>query len=331
MSFDKIPGQEAAIRILKDELDSGRIHHAYLFTGKEGVGKERTALEFTKAVLCEEEGVEACDKCLACRKIEHSNHPDVRIIDIDEDANNIKIDQVRELQKDMSYKPYDSSRKVYIITEADRMTPEAANSLLKTLEEPPEYGILILLARELDKLLPTVISRCQRIQFHTIKDNIIEEELQNSGYSEEKSRLIARLAEGSLGRANSLLEDEDFFENRKSIIETLYNLPELNAVEIFKQVDFMMSILKNKEGFPLFYLILSWYRDIILYNQGYDREIVNFDYQEWISLQDKYYSLEGLVSIVELVTTTKNYVERNVKNDLALQVLLFKIRAKRVK
>lgn len=329
MSFDKVKGQGAAIRILKDELDSGRIHHAYLLTGKEGVGKQGLALEFTKAILCQEQGVGACDKCLTCRKIDHSNHPDVRIISIEE-GNSIKIDQIRELQKDIAYKPYESHRKVYIITDADKVTTEAANSLLKTLEEPPDHGVIILLAEEVDKLLPTVISRCQQIQLNKISDSIIEKEIEKYGFNEEVSKLIARLADGSLGRAISLLDDEDFLENRKKILKTLYKLPELSAVDIFKQVDFIISILNKKDDFPLFYLILSWYRDIILYNQGYDREIVNFDCYKWIKLQSEHYSLEELISIVKLVNNIKRYLERNVKKDLALQVLLFKIRAKRV-
>ncbi len=329
MSFDKVKGQGAAIRILKDELDSGRIHHAYLFTGKEGVGKQSLALEFTKAILCQEQGVGACDKCLTCRKIDHSNHPDVRIINIEE-GNSIKIDQIRELQTDIAYKPYESHRKVYIITDADKVTTEAANSLLKTLEEPPDYGVIILLAEEVDKLLPTVISRCQQIQLNKISDSIIEKEIEKYGLEEEVSKLIARLADGSLGRAIRLLDDGDFLENRKQILNTLYKLPELSAVDIFKQVDFIISILDKKDDFPLFYLILSWYRDIILYNQGYDREIVNSDCYKWIKLQSEYYSLEELISIVELVNNIKRYLGRNVKKDLALQVLLFKIRAKRV-
>jgi len=330
MSFEKVKGQEAAIRILKDELDSSRIHHAYLFIGKNGVGKQRLALEFTKAILCQEQGVDACDKCLACRKIDHSNHPDLRIINIEEESNSIKIDQIRELQKDIAYKPYDSHRKVYIITDADKITTEAANSLLKTLEEPPDYAVIILLAEEVDKLLPTVISRCQQIQLNKVSDSIIENEIEEHGFDEETSRLIARLADGSLGLAIRLIDDEDFLENRKQIIKTLYKLPELSAVDIFKQVDFIISILNKKDDFPLFYLILSWYRDIILYNQGYDREIVNSDCYKWIKLQNEHYSLEELISIVKLVNNIKRYMERNVKKDLALQVLLFKIRAKRV-
>lgn len=329
MGFNSLLGQSAAIRILKDELDSGRIHHAYLFIGKDGVGKKTLALEFAKAVHCQNGGNEACDQCLSCRKIDHSNHPDHRIIGIEE-GDTIKIDQIRDLQRDMAYKPYESERKIFIIDDADRLTPEAANSLLKTLEEPPQYGIIILLAEELDKLLPTVISRCQKIQLNIIAAGIIEKELKKNGYNSDMAKLIASLADGSMGRAISLIEDDNFLSKRKDIIESLYKLPKLNAVDIFNFADDVISLLKDKDFFSIFHLILTWYRDIILYNLGYDKGIVNYDYIDLIESSCQDYSLEELISIVELVNTIKRYIHSNVRKDLALQVMFFKIRAKRV-
>lgn len=330
MSFKDIVGQKAAVRILQDELEDGRVQHAYLFLGKDGVGKKALALELTKAILCEKKDIDSCGSCLACRKIDHSNHPDLGVLTVEE-GRSIKIDQIRSLQKDIAYKPYESQKRIYIIEDADKMTPEAANCLLKTLEEPPGYAVIILLAEEIDRLLPTVISRCQEIQLRTIPENMIKRELINTGYKEDLAEILARLADGSLGTAFKLAEDEDFFDNRTRILKILCNLPEMNSFNIFKNVDFLMDILKNKDDFPLFHLILSWYRDIILYNQGYKEKLVNTDYIERLQQQKDIYSLPELIAIVELVNKIKSYVDRSVKKDLALQVMLFKIRAKRVK
>ena len=176
MSFTKLLGQENAVRLLKDDLDSGRIHHAYLFTGITGVGKRTLALEFARALFCEKQEGEACGTCLSCRKIEHSNHPDLNSIAITE-GDSIKIEQIRELQRGLAFRPYERKWKLYIIEDADRMTPEAANSLLKTLEEPPHYGIIILLAREAESLLPTIISRCHVIQLNPLSVENIEKVL----------------------------------------------------------------------------------------------------------------------------------------------------------
>ncbi|MFW5992349.1 MAG: DNA polymerase III subunit delta', partial [Halanaerobiaceae bacterium] len=200
MSFNNIVGQEAAVRILQDELKDGRVQHAYLFSGKRGVGKKALALELTKAIFCSEKEIDSCDNCLACRKIIHSNHPDTGIYSI-EKGNFIKIDQIRKLQKDIAYKPYESGKKIYIIENADKMTTEAANSLLRTLEEPPGYAIIILLAEEVDRLLPTIISRCQQIQLKGIADNTIKQELIKEGIEEKQAALLTRLADGSLGIA----------------------------------------------------------------------------------------------------------------------------------
>lgn len=330
MSFQKVLGQETAVQILQDELKGGRIHHAYLFTGKKGIGKKTVAVEFAKALFCNDEGIDACEKCLSCRKIEHENHPDLIITGIEE-GDSIKIDQIRELQRQLAFKPYDGQWKVHIIEEADSLTPEAANSLLKTLEEPPHYGIIILLAEELDQLLPTVISRCQKIQFNPLSVEIIEKKLLEEGCKGEDIKLIARLADGSLGRAFRLVKNADFFVQRKKILENMYKISELDAVKIFQFVDEIISFFNDKDEISIFYLILSWYRDIILCNQGYYNEIVNYDYLEKIKLSSQYYSLEELISIVELVNNIEGYIRSNVRKDLALQVMMFQIRAKRVK
>ncbi|MFW5972222.1 MAG: DNA polymerase III subunit delta' [Bacillota bacterium] len=331
MSFQDIIGQETVVQILKEELDSDRINHAYLFSGKYGIGKKSLAVEFTKAILCRDDSIDACEQCLVCRKINHSNHPDVQIVAIEEEGDSIKIEQIREMQRDMAYRPYESNNKIYIIEDADKMTTEAANSLLKTLEEPPEYGVIILLAEEINKLLPTVISRCQQLALSNLSSDEIEKELLKRDYKADKVSLILKLADGSLGYALDMLNNEDFLDNRKKILDKLHELPDLNSVQIFKMVDFIMDILKNNSKFPLFYLILSWYRDIMLYNQGCKESLINNDYLQGIKEGNNYYSLEELISIVELVNNIKRYINRNVKKDLALQVLFLKIRAKKVK
>lgn len=334
MGFKDIIGQEAAIRILQDELLSTRIHHAYLFMGKEGVGKKSLALQFARALNCSEEEADSCGCCLSCRKIIHSNHPDVRMVEIEE-GNSIGIDQVRELQRDIAFKPYESSRKIYIVDGADQMTPEAANSLLKTLEEPPDYAVIILLAEELDKLLPTVISRCQQLYLTEIPRDMIKEVILKKGLEDEKADLVSRLAEGSLGRALEIIEDEEFLSLRAQLFDFLYKLPGSDSLEIIEQADSLAGLLPGSEkdretGFPLFDLILNWYRDIILYNQGAQEQIVNCDYLERIKSQSKIYNIKELLAIINQVNHTISQIKSNVKKDLALEVLFLKIRSKRV-
>lgn len=334
MGFQDIVGQEGAVRILQDQLKSGRINHAYLFTGKEGVGKKQLAFQFAKALNCPEEGEDSCDQCLSCRRINHSNHPDVSLLEL-QDGKFIGIEQVREMQKEIAYKPYQSDWKIYIIDGADKMTPEAANSLLKTLEEPPHYAILILLAWELDKLLPTIISRCQQVPLNSLSRKVIRSEIKRRFPENENTDLLSRLADGSLGRAINLAGNEDFFNLREEIINFLDKLPDTNVVDLFRQVDTMVKLLEKggeneNEKFPLFDLLLSWYRDIIMYNQQMQDEMVNFDCLERIKSQIGIYTIEELISIIEMINVFKGYLARNVRADLVLQVMFLKIRSKRM-
>lgn len=329
MSFANILGQKDALRLLQEELEGERIHHAYLFLGKDGVGKKTLAFEFVKAIFCMNEKIDACGECLSCRKINHGNHPDIKFLK-SEDSGKIKIDQIRDMQKDIAYKPYEGKKKVYILEDADNMTDQAANSLLKTLEEPPEYALIILLAEEIDSLLPTVISRCQQIQLKKLPKELIESQLQAILDDPNSSQLLANFADGSLGQALNLAEDEDFFVNRRLVLESIENIAELDAVQIFAQAELWLKILKENDKFPLFDLLLSWYRDIILYNQGYNKAIVNIDYLDMIKKEKEIYSIEKLISIIELINTIYGYISKNVRKDLALEVLLFKLRAKKV-
>lgn len=327
MSFKDIIGQDNAVNLLVEQLKNRRVSHAFLFIGKDGVGKKRLALEFARALFCPEKEADACGICLSCKKVVHQNHPDIRLIEIDE-GDNIKIEQIRELQQEIAYKPYESDRKVFIIDQADQMTVQAANSLLKTLEEPPSYAIIILLAEGTDSLLPTVISRCQKIQLNKLPREEIEKKLKLEGIRADRAEVIAGLVDGSLGRALSLLGDEEFLNNRQEVYSILYNLDKVDTVDLFKQADKLTSYLDN--GLPLFKLILSLFRDIILYKQGNNNRIVNFDLIDYIKVMGKKYKIEELIGIVNLTNTISGYIRANVKKDLALQNLLLKIRAKRV-
>ncbi len=333
MSLKKLVGQHAAVRVLQDELSTGRIHHAYLFIGKEGVGKRTLALEFARALNCDNNRTDGCDSCLSCRKISHFNHPDLKLLEVGE-GDSIKIEQIREMQQELAYKPLESAYKIYIIDQADLMTPQAANSLLKTLEEPPEYAVMILLANQVNygKMLPTLLSRCQKIYLSVIPEQIIQEELEKRGLPQEKVSLLARLADGSLGQALNLADNQEFLALRYSLLEFLGNLPESSTVDIFQEVDRVSKLLSNPDfkAFSLFDLFVSWYRDLILLKQGLEDQLVNSDFIVQIKRQAEEYSLDQLLLILKMVNNMKGYINRNVRQDLALQVMFFKIRAKRV-
>lgn len=324
MSFNSIIGQEEAVEILQDEIRKDRISHAYLFSAKEGSGKSKLAFEFAKASFCEEAEVDSCGSCINCRKMDHQNHPDYKVISVLEGKSAISIDQIRELKKEIAYKPYDSDHKIYIIEKAEKMTKEAANSILKTLEEPPSFATIILLVEDSGKLLPTIVSRCQQIKLRNVDQTEIKKLLLDQGLSEERAEIISLTAAGSPGRALEIIEIEDYFEQRKQIYDFLKDIKGKNTMEIFKITEKITSLLKA--DFPCFNLLSDWYRDIMMIKQDYLEAVINKDYFEELKELAAELSLQGLISDLELIAQSEEYIERNIREELSLEVLFFKLR-----
>jgi len=223
MKFSEIVGQEVAVSILKKSIEKGRCANAYLFVGPDGVGKRTTAIAFAKVLNCRSSYGDACDSCDSCRKIENGTHPDVELIGAREAGLTISIDQIRGLQKRISYKPLEGNWKVYIIDDAASTTEDAANCLLKTLEEPPPRVILILITENIYRLLSTIRSRCQLILFRQIPRILIEKILVDKyKMLPEEARSLSWLSSGSIGRAIYYLERKtpESMERLKNIFET---------------------------------------------------------------------------------------------------------------
>jgi len=324
MSFDSVIGQKEAVEILQDEIEKNRISHAYLFSAKKGSGKTKLAFEFAKASFCEKSKVDSCGSCLNCRKMDHQNHPDFKTISILEGKTAISIDQIRELKKEIAYKPYDSDHKIYIIEPAEKMTKQAANSLLKTLEEPPSFVTIILLTEDSGKLLPTIVSRCQQIKLSSVSQQKIKDLLLAEGLNQEQAAIISKTAAGSPGRALEIIKIDDYFEHRQEIYDFLKDIKSKNTIEIFKITEKLVSLLKS--GFPCFNLLSDWYRDIMLIKQDYLDAVINKDYLEDLKIMAEKLSLQNIIRSLELITESEEYIERNIREELSLEVLFFKLR-----
>ena len=209
MAWSRILGHDGVVARFRETLERGRMSHAYLFVGPDGVGKELFARELAKAEQCARGGAEACDACAACHKVEHGNHPDVAFIRRGDGSGKrerraqILIDQVRdEIQAPIGFKALEGRHKVFVVAEAERMTEEAENALLKTLEEPPPHSLLLLLASRREPMVGTVISRCQVVRFRPLATEHVERILvERHAMDPAEARVLARLCEGSPGRA----------------------------------------------------------------------------------------------------------------------------------
>ncbi|MBS3811688.1 MAG: DNA polymerase III subunit delta' [Halanaerobiales bacterium] len=325
MSFNIIPGQHKTKKILQDSIKNQRINHAYLFTGNNGLGKLEMAREFTRAVLCNKNGVDACGECLSCKKIEHHNHPDFKITEVLKDHKRILIDQIREMQKEISYKPYESEYKIYIINQAAKMTVQAQNSLLKTLEEPPKYAIIILINESKNELIPTIVSRCQEVKLYNQSKDVIKDYLKKHyNLSPKKSLLYATIARGKYKKAVNLSSKNDFIDNREVIIKFITNIDKKDNFAIYNFSEKLVEL--SDTDFPLFELMLSLLRDILVMKRDVKDNIINFDYKELISNTVDKFDIYKIYELTGMVNKYNDYSDKNIKKELLFPSLLFKIR-----
>ena len=255
LSFDEIKGQDRALGILLKAQGKARLPHAYLFLGPEGVGKETTALSFFWRLLCE--GKTACGKCVPCAKFLRGNHPDVEIIS--PASKSLKIEQIRALEAKLYFRPLEAERRLILFPDAEAMTREAANALLKSLEEPPPYNLFVLVAKSTEGLLPTIVSRCQIVRFRPLPQKILEQVLvERFGLSEEEAKGLSCLAEGSLGRALRLAE-RGFLEELSRFVKAISTGKPSQIVAVAE------TLPKLKEDLPLFWeMVLVWLRQGLL-------------------------------------------------------------------
>lgn len=356
MSLDDVIGQSRPKRILRQALRSGRLAHAYLFHGPEGVGKEALALELAKLVNCDQGGNDACDLCPSCRKISKFRHPDVRLILpappsvkpeqmgalLEERAKgpwgvlglgadgSISIESIRGLRRDGAFRPFEGKQKVAIIAKADRMTVQAANALLKTLEEPPNDMLLVLTSARPHGLLPTIVSRCQQLRFGQLQPEEIEEALVNRfGIESAKARLVGHLSGGSFKRAAELL-DGDVNRLREEALGLLRVALSGNNVDILETVERIWQAGNRESIQKLLQVLLIWFGDLFLLSESGEKSaIANIDRLEELQAMIAAYQPDQIERWISSTEDILDRLIRNVNPKLALTALLLRIESER--
>ena len=291
--FNKIIGNEEIQNLLKQAIKNNRTSHSYLFVGTEGIGKKQIAKEFAKALLCLNND-KYCNTCKSCIEFDDNNNPDFVILEPDE--NSIKIEQIREIQRKVVEKPIISNQKVYIIDNSDKMTTEAQNCLLKTLEEPPKYITIILIGTNENAFLSTIKSRCTILRFKDIPQHKIEEYLDTQIYFKDKR--ILKACGGSIGKA---LEIKDRQEEYESIHEFIENLAQENIIDIFQKTQILFNSKERIQD-------ILQYINILLLEMAKE----NYKYSECI----------------EIVEDTKKRLQSNANYDMTIDNMLLKMKEK---
>ena len=325
--FADIVGQERLKEHLENAIKMDKVSHAYIINGEKNAGKEFIAKTFAMALQCENrQGTEPCGECHSCRQALSGNHPDIIFI-THEKPGTIGVDDIRrQVNNDVAIKPYKGPKKIYIMNEGEKMTAQAQNALLKTLEEPPEYAVLLILTGNVDSLLQTILSRCVVLNMKPAKDAQIKKYLMETmEIPDYKADICVAFARGNVGKAKLLASSEEFDKVKEEAITLLKYIKEMELNEIVAAIK---KITEYKFDVNDYMDILSiWYRDVLLFKATHDANLLIFkeEIQHIRKVADKS-AYEGIEKIIDALEKSKQRLNANVNFDLTMELLLLTIK-----
>ena len=324
-TFQDIIGQDQMKEHLMGAIQHGKVSHAYLINGERSSGKEFIAKVFAKALQCEEGGVEPCGKCHSCKQAESGNQPDIIFV-THEKPNSFGVEDIRtQINQDIVIKPYSSKYKIYIMNEAEKMTVQAQNALLKTLEEPPAYAVIILLTTNVEAMLPTILSRLVVLNMKPVGDQLVKDYLMKEvKVPNYKADICVAFARGNLGKAKLLATSEEFDKVKEEAISLLKNIRQMEIQEVMKAIkkigEYKLEVNDYLD------IMAIWYRDTLLFKATNDANHLIFkeeiQYIKKVADQSTY---EGIDSILKALEQAKRRIAANVSIDLAMELLLLTI------
>ena len=324
--FKEIIGHEQIIEHLQNAITMDKVSHAYIFNGQDKSGKMMLAEAFAMALQCEHEGNEPCEECHSCKQAISHNQPDIIYVR-HEKPNTISVDDIRsQLNNDIGIKPYSSKYKIYIVDEAEKMNVQAQNALLKTIEEPPAYAVILLLTTNADTFLPTILSRCVTLNIKAVQDEKIKKYLMNKyQIPDYQANVCVAFAQGNVGKAIQLASSEDFNEMKASAMQLIKRLEDIELYE-------MMAAVKQIGEYKLeindyFDLMMIWYRDVLYFKATGDVNGLIFKDEVYdIKRQAEKSSYEGIEIIIEALQKAQARLNANVNFDLVIELLLLTIK-----
>lgn len=324
--FADVLGHEQTIAHMKKAIELGKVSHAYIINGEKGSGKKLLAGIFAQTLQCEKKGTEPCMQCQSCHQAVSMNQPDIIRV-THEKPNTISVEDIRtQLNGDIQIKPYSSRYKIYIVADADLMTVQAQNALLKTIEEPPAYVVILLLANNADRLLPTILSRCVRLNLKAVRDQDIREYLMDKmKIPDYQADVSLKFAQGNVGKAVQLASSETFAAMKDEALSLLH---ETDRMELYELMDAVKKISDYKNDIDSFLDIVTiWLRDVLMFKATQDANSLIFrEDLSAITARARKSSYEGLEEMIQAVDRARARLKANVNFDLVLELLLLTIK-----
>ncbi|MBR1865297.1 MAG: DNA polymerase III subunit delta [Lachnospiraceae bacterium] len=325
-NFGDIIGHEDIVRHFKSSMELGKVSHAYILNGEKGSGKRTLATVVAKMLQCESGQPDPCGTCKSCLQVESGNQPDIIWVQ-HEKPNVVSVDEIRtQILNDIDLKPYSSKYKIYIVPDAQLMNPQAQNALLKTLEEPPEYAVLMLLTNNIDTFLPTVLSRCIVLNFKPVEPLSMMEYLTGQmGLDQAKARFCTDFAQGNLGKAVRLAISPDYNEIKEDSIRLLRRIQDMEMDEIIEAV---RNLGKYKLDISDYIDIMTmWFRDILMVKiSNSPNKIIFKDEFSVMKKQGSRISYEGIENVLQAMDKLKVRLEANVNFEIAMELMLLTVK-----
>ena len=319
LGFNDILGHEQIKDHFRNAVQTGKVSHAYILSGEAGMGRKSLANAFALNLLCEKGLPDPCMQCHACKQVLAGSHPDLIYVTHEKPAS-IGVDDIREQINDtILVRPYSSYYKIYIVDEAEKMTVQAQNALLKTIEEPPSYAVILLLTTNPDAFLPTILSRCVQLKLKPLKDVVVKEYLiQSLGVEESQAEIYAAFARGNLGKAIHLAESEDF---KRMYDEILHMLKHADISELLDYIHKLRE--ENLDIYSCLDFMQMWYRDVLMYKTTKDINLLIFkDEFSTIKSMSTVSGYEGLERILEAIDKARIRLDANVNTELVMELML---------
>lgn len=322
LSFRDIIGHEQIKEHFNNAIKTHKVSHAYILAGEAGMGRKSLANAFALTLLCEQGRIEPCMECHACRQVLSGSHPDLIYVG-HEKPGSIGVDDIRKQINDtIMVRPYSSSYKIYIVDEAEKMTVQAQNALLKTIEEPPSYAVIILLTTNQEAFLPTILSRCIQLKLKPLRDSVVKSYLMEKMHIEEADAdVYAAFARGNLGKAITIASSEEFKLLHQELLHLLKHIHDMDISEL---LDYIRKLKEdNLDIYECLDFMQMWYRDVLLYKVTKDINLMIFkDEYRVINEISKNSAYDGLEKILEAIDKARVRLDANVNMELAMELML---------